>query len=290
MDAQELQQRPCATLLHPDDDGLRKLLAAEVIGYRDVVRRSVAVREVRQLLPDERHLRRVVRAGLPRRRLMSITHRDLVVVITLLVVNWPGQRVTVSVEAVEEVREENDHGKEDGQLGLHPQVSKVERSSPFTTSHESQSWARGHNAGNMSYQRTSCHRLRKNKQTNKKKWSQAESAPGKPPSSVRKSKWRRGRPPRVTALHMLLGSSHAAPRSLSLGPSDASQAALKVSRWGGCVRVPAARSVPPVRSSGSVSAGKPSAVSPARVAAKSTPRLSSDTPPPPGSPRHSETT
>lgn len=57
----------------------------------------------------------------------------------LLVINRPWQRVTVSVEAVEEVSEEKDHGKEDGQLGLHLQVSKIERRSPFTTSHESQS-------------------------------------------------------------------------------------------------------------------------------------------------------
>lgn len=74
---------------------------------------------------------------------------------TLLVIDRTGQGVTVSVEAVEKVSEENDHGKEDGQLGLHLQVSKVERSSPFTTSHESHSWAWGHNAGNMPYQRTS---------------------------------------------------------------------------------------------------------------------------------------
>lgn len=38
MDAQELQQSPGATFLHPDDDGLRKLFAAVIVRYRDVVR------------------------------------------------------------------------------------------------------------------------------------------------------------------------------------------------------------------------------------------------------------
>lgn len=73
MDAQELQQSPGATFLHPDDDGLRELFAAEIIRYRDVVRWSVAVRQVRQLFPD--NLRRVIRAELlllRRRRSVSI--------------------------------------------------------------------------------------------------------------------------------------------------------------------------------------------------------------------------
>lgn len=137
MDAQELQQSPSAPFLHPYDDGLGKLLAAEIVGYRDIVRWSIAVRQVRQPLPHKGDLGRVVRAELPRRRCVSIARENLALGITLLVVNRPGQGVTVSVEAVEEVREEKDHGTEDGQLGLHLEVSKVERSSPFTTSHES---------------------------------------------------------------------------------------------------------------------------------------------------------
>lgn len=65
VDAQELQQSPSTTLLHPYDDSLRKLFAAEIVGYRYVVGRSVAARQVRQLFPDKRDLRRVIRAGLP---------------------------------------------------------------------------------------------------------------------------------------------------------------------------------------------------------------------------------
>ena len=157
MDAQELQQSAGATLLHPDDDGLGELFAAVTIGYRDIVRRSDALRQIRQLLPHHRGRGRVVRpAPLRRRLVLLITECYFIVRIGLLAVHGPGQRVTVSVKAVEEVREEDDHGKEDGQLGLHLQVSEVERSSPFTTSHESQSWAWGHNAGNMACHRTSC--------------------------------------------------------------------------------------------------------------------------------------
>lgn len=37
MDAQELQQSPSATFLHPDDDGLRELFTAEIISYRYVI-------------------------------------------------------------------------------------------------------------------------------------------------------------------------------------------------------------------------------------------------------------
>lgn len=72
MDAQELQQSPGATFLHPDDDGLRKLFAAEIIGYRYIIRGSVAARHVRQLFPDKRDLRRVIRAELLGWRVFSI--------------------------------------------------------------------------------------------------------------------------------------------------------------------------------------------------------------------------
>lgn len=54
MDAQELQQSPRPAFLHPDDDGLRELFAAEAVGHSDVARRSVvASRQVRQPLAYE---------------------------------------------------------------------------------------------------------------------------------------------------------------------------------------------------------------------------------------------
>lgn len=67
MDAQELQKRPSAAFLHPDDDGLRELFAAEVIRYRDVVGWNVW-----QLLPDSRSRGRVIRAAQLRWRFLSV--------------------------------------------------------------------------------------------------------------------------------------------------------------------------------------------------------------------------
>lgn len=150
MDAQKLQESPSATFLHPDDDGLREFFAAKIIGYRNIVGRGVTVRQVRQLFADKRDRRRVIRAELL--RFLSIFKENFGLEITSLVIHGSGQGFAVTVEAVKEVNEENNHGKEDRQLGVHLQVSKVERSSPFTTSHGSQSWARGHDAGNMPYQ------------------------------------------------------------------------------------------------------------------------------------------
>lgn len=66
MDAQKLQQSPGATFLHPYNDGLRKLFAAEIVGYRDIARWSFALRQVRQLFADKRDLRRVICAELLR--------------------------------------------------------------------------------------------------------------------------------------------------------------------------------------------------------------------------------
>lgn len=137
MDAQKLQESPSATFLHPDDDGLREFFVAKIIGYRNIVGRGITVRQVRQLFADKRDRRRIIRAELL--RFLSIFKDNFGLEITSLVIHGSGQGFAVTVEAVKEVNEENNHGKEDRQLGVHLQVSKVERSSPFTTSHGSQS-------------------------------------------------------------------------------------------------------------------------------------------------------
>lgn len=133
VDPQELQQRPGSALLHPDDDGLRELLAAEVIGDGDVVGRPEAAGGVRQPMPEQRHRGAQEPLG---RRSADAEHR-------------PGQRVAAAAEAVAEVGEEEDHGEEDGQPGLRLQVSEVERSSPSTASHG------GRSAGSMARRGTS---------------------------------------------------------------------------------------------------------------------------------------
>lgn len=141
MDAQELQESSSAALLHPDDDGLGELFAAKTVRDGHVGGRSRAPGPVRQLPPDQRVRGRAARAGLL--ALEPIVGHALVDE-----VHRCGQGVTVSVEAVKQVREEKDHGKEDGQLGL-----RLDRSSPFTPSHGS--GARG--ARSMAHQAPSCH-------------------------------------------------------------------------------------------------------------------------------------
>lgn len=130
VDAQELQQSPRAALLHPDDDGLRELLAAEAVRDGNVGGPSRASGPVQRRLPDRGGRGAVVRIGL-------LGLQPIVGYGPVDVVDGCGQGVTISIEAVEQVGEEKEHGKEDRQLGLRPQGSEVERSSPFTPSHGS---------------------------------------------------------------------------------------------------------------------------------------------------------
>lgn len=138
VDAQELQQGARASFLYADDDGLRKFFRPEGVGveHGDAVSVRVALRSQELLVRVHLPLRvlglRAVRVM--GRRCPQLLRHVIVTVRSALAVDGPRSRVAESREAVEEVGEDQDHGKEHGDFGEH--LPGVEPDSEAATSHE----------------------------------------------------------------------------------------------------------------------------------------------------------
>lgn len=140
MDAQELQQGARPSLLHPDYDRLRKLLGAEGVGHGHAAALRALRGAVRQL--PRRVAQLCARGGCVQeqtRRWSQVVQNaativHVVIVQRLLAENSSRSGIAQSAEAVEEVGEDQEHGKEHRHFGEH--LAKVEPDSASATSHE----------------------------------------------------------------------------------------------------------------------------------------------------------
>lgn len=123
---QELEQGSRAPLLHPDDDGLRKLLGPEAVGHGEVG----AVARFRA--PG---------AGRVPAQLRSVQDVLELVRESSVIIQRGGQEVSSSREAVKDTGEQQDHGEAQGHPALRLQVSRVETCRP--TSHGWRSFSEG---------------------------------------------------------------------------------------------------------------------------------------------------